>query len=155
MGLERPDGHRRFPLLPWAHDLYQWRVCRLAGGQVAGAATALESTDIRTELDRAFAQDDEDRASGTSFKALGWDCDRREWEKVRALWAGEQPPAQPCEPTPAELASRMKWLAAEMDTVGSAMLRQAKSTGDAELRSAGWDLHDAAGALLAEIKDKT
>ena len=110
---------------------------------------------IRTELDRAFAQDDEDRATGASFKALGWDCDRREWEKVRALWAGEQQPAQPCEPTPAELAHRMRWLAEEMDTVGGAMLRQAQSTGDAELRSAGWDLHDAAGALLAEIKDKT
>ena len=110
---------------------------------------------IRTELDRAFERDDEDRATGASFKALGWDCDRREWEKVRALWAGEQPPAQPCEPTPAELASRMKWLAAEMDTVGSAMLTQAKSTGDAELRSAGWDLQDAAGALLASTKDKT
>lgn len=78
----------------------------------------------------------------------------KQWKR-RALWAGEQPPAQPCEPTPAELACRMKWLAAEMDTVGSAMLRQAQSTGDAELRSAGWDLHDAAGALLASIKDKT
>ena len=110
---------------------------------------------IRTELDRAFAQDDEDRATGASFKALGWDCDRKEWEKVRALWAGEQPPAQPCELAPAELAYRMKRLAAEMDTVGSAMLTQAKSTGDAELRSAGWDLHDAAGALLASTKDKT
>ena len=108
---------------------------------------------IRTELDRAFARDDEDRATGASFKLLGLDCDRREWEKVRALYAGEQPPAQPCEMAPAELASRMKWLAAEMDTVGSAMLRQAKSTGDAELRSAGWDLLDAAVALQAEIKE--
>ena len=34
-------------------------------------------------------------------------------------------------------------------------VKQAKSTGDAELRSAGWDLHDAAGALLASTKDKT
>ena len=76
------------------------------------------------------------------------------WER-HALWAGEQPPAQPREPTPAELAYRMKWLAAEMDTVGSAMLTQAKSTGDAELRSAGWDLQDAASALQASIKDKT
>ena len=79
-------------------------------------------------------------------------ADKRE---RRALWAGEQPQAQPCEPTPAELAHRMKWLAAEMDAVGSAMLRQAQSTGDAELRSAGWDLHDAAGSLLTSIKDKT
>ena len=110
---------------------------------------------IRTELERAFAQDDEDRATGASLKALGWDCDRREWEKVRALWAGEQPPEQPCDMTPEELAYRVKWLATEMDTVGSAMLRQAKSTGDAELRSAGWDLYDAAEALRASIKDKT
>ena len=78
----------------------------------------------------------------------------KQWKR-RALCAGEQPPAQPCEPTPAELAHRMKWLAREMGTVGSAMLTQAKSTGDAELRSAGWDLHDAAGALLASTKDKT
>ena len=59
------------------------------------------------------------------------------------------------EMAPAELAYRAKWLAAEMDTVGSAMLKQAQSTGDAELRGAGWDLHDAASALLASIKDKT
>ena len=110
---------------------------------------------IRTELDRAFALDDEDRATGASFKALGWDCDRESWEKVRALWAGEQPPAQPCDMTPEELAYRVKWLATEMDTVGSAMLTQAKSTGDAELRGAGWDLQDAASALQASIKDKT
>ena len=49
----------------------------------------------------------------------------------------------------------MKWLAAEMDTVGSAMLTQAKSTADADLRGAGWDLQDAAEALRASIKDKT
>ena len=55
---------------------------------------------------------------------------------------------------PEDLACRVKWLAAEMDTVGSAMLAQAKSTGDADLRGAGWDLQDAAGALLASIKDK-
>ena len=110
---------------------------------------------IRTELDRAFVQDNEDRASGTSFKALGWDCDRADWEKVRALWAGEQPLAQPCAMAPAELAYRMKWLAAEMDTVGSAMAKQAQPTGDAALRGAGWDLQDAAEALLAAIKDKT
>ena len=109
---------------------------------------------IRRDLEEAFAKDDEDRATGASFKALGWDCDRAEWEKVRALWAGEQPPAQPCEMAPAELAYRMKWLAAEMDTVGSEMVRQAQPTGDAELRGAGWDLQDAADALLAALKDR-
>lgn len=110
---------------------------------------------IRRELNEEFSRDDEDRASGATHKALGWDCDRLEWEKVRALWAGEQQPAQPCDMTPEELAHRVKWLATEMDTVGSAMLRQAQSTGDAALRGAGWDLHDAASALLTAIKDKT
>ena len=109
---------------------------------------------IRTELDRAFVQDDADRASGTSFKELGWDCDRQAWEKVRALWS-DAPPAPPCEMSPAELAYRVKWLAAEMDTVGDAMVRQAQQTGDAEQRGAGWDLQDAASNLLAKIKDKT
>ena len=109
---------------------------------------------IRRDLEEAFAKDDEDRATGASFKALGWDCDRAEWEKVRALWAGEQSPAQPCELTPAELAYRAKWLAAEMDTVGGAMVKQAQPTGDAELRDAGWDLQDAADALLAALKDR-
>ena len=60
-----------------------------------------------------------------------------------------------CDMTPEELAARVKWLATEMDTVGSAMRRQAKSTGDDALRSAGWDLHDAASALLTAIKDMT
>ena len=109
---------------------------------------------IRAEMDRAFEKDDADRANGTSFKELGWDCDRQAWEKVRALWS-DAPPAPPCEMSPAELAYRVKWLAAEMDTVGDAMVRHAQQTGDAEQRGAGWDLHDAASALLASIKDKT
>ena len=103
---------------------------------------------IRTELERAFEQDDEDRATGASFKALGWDCDRESWEKVRALWAGEQAPAQPCEMSSKELAYRMKWLAAEMETVGSAMVRAGQEM-------EGFDLQDAASALRASIKDKT
>lgn len=110
---------------------------------------------IQRDLEEEFARDNDARARGCAHKPLGHNCDRAAWERVRALCAGEQPPAQPCEPTPAELACRMKWLAAEMDTVGSAMLTQAKSTGDAELCIAGWDLHDAASALLASTKDKT
>ena len=78
----------------------------------------------------------------------------KQWKR-RALWAGEQPPAQPCEMAPAELAYRMKLLAAEMDAVGSAMVKQAQPTADANLRGAGWDLQDAAEALRASIKDKT
>ena len=128
----------------WADDLARHWASLPEGARIV----------IKRDLENAFERDNTSRQNREKYHALGDDCDRVMWEKVRALWAGEQPPAQPCEPTPAELACRMKWLAAEMDAVGSAMLRQAKSTGDAELRSAGWDLHDAAGALLASIEDK-
>ncbi len=78
----------------------------------------------------------------------------KQWKR-RALWAGEQPPAQPCEPTPAEIAHRAKHLAAEMDTVGQAMVKQSQFTGDAALRGSGWDLQDAAEALRDAIKEQT
>lgn len=35
------------------------------------------------------------------------------------------------------------------------MVKRAKSTADADLRGAGWNLQDAAEALRASIKDKT
>lgn len=44
---------------------------------------------IRRDIEEAFARDDNDRAEGREHKALGWDCDRREWEKVRKLWSEE------------------------------------------------------------------
>lgn len=110
---------------------------------------------IRKELDETFRQDDEDRAMNEPFKALGWDCDRESWEKVRALWAAEQQPARPFELTPAEIAHRAEYLAEEMDTVGQAMVKQSQSTGDADLRGAGWELKDAAEALREAIKEQT
>lgn len=110
---------------------------------------------IRKELDEQFRRDDEDRAMNASFKSLGWECDRDSWEKVRALWAAEQQPARPCELTPAEIAHRAKHLAAEMDTVGQAMVKQSQFTGDAALRGSGWDLQDAAEALRDAIKEQT
>lgn len=43
---------------------------------------------IQRELERAFEQDDRARAGDAQgYKPLGWDCDRREWERVRSLWA--------------------------------------------------------------------
>lgn len=45
---------------------------------------------IQRELEAAFVKDDAIRAAagpGTGYKPLGWDCDRREWERVRSLWA--------------------------------------------------------------------
>jgi hypothetical protein len=47
---------------------------------------------IKRDLDHEFERDDAARERAkTSDKSehyfpLGWDCDRREWERVRALW---------------------------------------------------------------------
>jgi hypothetical protein len=41
---------------------------------------------IERDLEREFAQDDEDRITQSRHKRLGHDCDRKEWEKVRRLW---------------------------------------------------------------------
>lgn len=43
---------------------------------------------IRRDLEDAFLADDKARADGIDYKPLGWDCDRAQWERVRALWAG-------------------------------------------------------------------
>lgn len=41
---------------------------------------------IRRDLEADFQRDDEARA-GDMFRPLGADCDREQWERVRALWA--------------------------------------------------------------------
>ena len=41
---------------------------------------------IQRDLEDAFRDDDIQRAAGHKYKALGDDCDRAAWEKVRALW---------------------------------------------------------------------
>lgn len=41
---------------------------------------------IRRDTEEAFERDDEDRAKGKEFKALGMDCDRAEWEWLRKAW---------------------------------------------------------------------
>ena len=38
------------------------------------------------ELERTFRQDDIDREGIKFVKALGHDCDRRQWERVRELY---------------------------------------------------------------------
>lgn len=42
---------------------------------------------IERELDDAFKKDDYDRLDGKGYYALGNDCDRESWEKVRNLWS--------------------------------------------------------------------
>ena len=41
---------------------------------------------IKRDLEEAFTRDDEDREAGRDCKALGHDCDRAEWSRVRKLW---------------------------------------------------------------------
>lgn len=41
---------------------------------------------IQRDVEEEFVRDDNDRAEGRQYKALGHDCDRKEWEKVRMLW---------------------------------------------------------------------
>ena len=47
---------------------------------------------IQRELDQAFVDDDKDRAAKKEWRTLGADCDRKEWEKVRNIWATHLPP---------------------------------------------------------------
>lgn len=42
---------------------------------------------IQRDTEEAFARDDEDRTAGRNHKALGHDCDRKAWERVRGLWS--------------------------------------------------------------------
>lgn len=44
-------------------------------------------TIVQQDVEEAFRDDDRDRESVRPYKALGMDMDRREWERVRALWA--------------------------------------------------------------------
>ena len=46
---------------------------------------------IQRDIEEAFSRDDADREAGRTYKALGHDCDRKQWERVRSLWKGEQP----------------------------------------------------------------
>lgn len=42
---------------------------------------------IQRDLDEEFKRDDEVRGTGAMCMPLGHDCDRQQWERVRALWA--------------------------------------------------------------------
>ena len=45
---------------------------------------------IRHDLEWAFGEDDRDRAEKREYKKLGMDMDRRQWERVRALWRNDK-----------------------------------------------------------------
>ena len=109
---------------------------------------------IRRDLEAEFKRDDEARASGEKCLPLGWDCDRKDWERVRALWS-DAPPAAPVQQSPEEIARRARWLVTEMEAVGSAMVRVAQASGDQKQEAAGRDLQDAGSALARLMEQKT
>lgn len=41
---------------------------------------------IKRDIEEAFDSDDKAREEGRDYKPLGWDSDRKEWERVRRLW---------------------------------------------------------------------
>lgn len=41
---------------------------------------------IQRDLEEEFRRDDEARASLSTYKPLGQDCDRKQWERVRELY---------------------------------------------------------------------
>jgi hypothetical protein len=41
---------------------------------------------IHLELEKAFAEDDKNRAEKSHYRRLGMDMDRETWQKVRDLW---------------------------------------------------------------------
>ena len=45
---------------------------------------------IRGDLEWSFEEDDRDRAEKREHKKLGFDMDRRQWERVRALWGNDK-----------------------------------------------------------------
>ena len=51
--------------------------------------TLTESTRniVKRDIEDEFKRDDDARERGDEFKPLGWDCDRRQWERVRRLWS--------------------------------------------------------------------
>lgn len=50
---------------------------------------------IQRELEHAFERDDDFRAKGAAYLPLGMDCDRSEWERVRALYQEQGPMTKP------------------------------------------------------------
>lgn len=42
---------------------------------------------IQRDLEEEFRRDDEAREIGSTYKPLGQDCDRNQWERVRSLWS--------------------------------------------------------------------
>ena len=57
--------------------------------EIWGELPEKAKTIIQRDVEQAFKNDDEDRANGKDYRALGYDCDRRCWEQVRKLWRNE------------------------------------------------------------------
>lgn len=85
---------------------------------------------IRRDLEEAFRDDDLEREQGVSRprRTLGWDCDRKAWESVRAAWQTD--PVQPASApviedapsiSPLSIADRLDALSEQMLNIGAEM----------------------------------
>ncbi len=53
---------------------------------------------IQRDVEKEFTRDDEARERNAAHKPLGADCDRADWERVRALWKEQTWPTDPASP---------------------------------------------------------
>ena len=83
---------------------------------------------IRRDLEEAFRDDDRDREQGASTRTMGWDCDRKAWEGVRAAWQTDavQPAPAPISEdapsiSPLSIADRLEALSEQMLNIATEM----------------------------------
>ncbi len=73
-------GSRTISASTWAEDLARHWASLPKGARIV----------IKRDLDNAFERDNTSRQNREKYHALGDDCDRVMWEKVRAAWMREE-----------------------------------------------------------------
>ena len=73
-------GSRTISASTWAEDLAQHWASLPEGARIV----------IKRDLENAFERDNTSRQNREKYHALGDDCDRVMWEKVRAAWMREE-----------------------------------------------------------------
>lgn len=73
-------GSRTISASTWAEDLARHWASLPEGARIV----------IKRDLENAFERDNTSRQNREKYHALGDDCDREMWEKVRAAWMREE-----------------------------------------------------------------
>ena len=73
-------GSRTISASTWAEDLARHWASLPEGARIV----------IKRDLENAFERDNTSRQNREKYHALGDDCDREIWEKVRAAWMREE-----------------------------------------------------------------